>query len=71
VIPFVIDMPGPVLERTMAKVRDTRIGSAPIDADRVYNIQHWAALKAGGHFAALEKPEAFADDVGRFFSTCR
>jgi pimeloyl-ACP methyl ester carboxylesterase len=41
------------------------------DAGRVYNIQHWAELKAGGHFAALEEPDAFADDVGSFFSNCR
>jgi pimeloyl-ACP methyl ester carboxylesterase len=72
VIPFVIDTPGPVLKRIMAKVHDTRIGyPSRSDAGRVYNIQHWAELKAGGHFAALEEPEAFADDVGSFFSNCR
>jgi pimeloyl-ACP methyl ester carboxylesterase len=38
------------------------------DAARVFtNIRHWAEMKAGGHFAALEEPEAFADDVAAFF----
>jgi pimeloyl-ACP methyl ester carboxylesterase len=34
---------------------------------RLYNVQHWAEMTAGGHFAALEEPEAFAQDVGQFF----
>ena len=37
------------------------------DAERVYNVQDWAELDAGGHFAALEEPEAFASNVGAFF----
>ena len=41
------------------------------DAARLYNIQHWAEMKAGGHFAALEEPEAFAADVTTFFSSVR
>lgn len=39
------------------------------DAARLFNIQHWAEMKAGGHFAALEEPEAFSADVIRFFKT--
>jgi pimeloyl-ACP methyl ester carboxylesterase len=39
------------------------------DAARVFNIRHWAVMKAGGHFAALEEPEAFSADVAAFFGT--
>jgi len=31
--------------------------------ERVYNVRHWSEMEAGGHFAALEQPEAFANDV--------
>ena len=31
------------------------------------NIQRWTAMKAGGHFAALEEPDALAEDVRAFF----
>ena len=36
-------------------------------AERVYNIQRWTVMPAGGHFAALEEPEALAADVRAFF----
>ena len=36
--------------------------------ERAYNIQQWTEMKAGGHFAALETPEALAEDVRRFFA---
>jgi pimeloyl-ACP methyl ester carboxylesterase len=38
------------------------------DAARLFNIQHWEEMKAGGHFAALEEPEAFSADVAEFFN---
>ena len=31
--------------------------------ERVYNVQRWSELPVGGHFAAMEQPEAFAEDV--------
>jgi len=31
--------------------------------ERVYNVQRWSELPVGGHFAALEQPEAFATDL--------
>jgi pimeloyl-ACP methyl ester carboxylesterase len=40
-------------------------------AEGVYNIQRWTAMPAGGHFAALEEPEALAADVRAFFRTLR
>jgi pimeloyl-ACP methyl ester carboxylesterase len=40
-------------------------------AERVYNITRWTPMPAGGHFAALEEPEALAADVRAFFRTLR
>ena len=36
-----------------------------------YNITHWSDMPRGGHFAALEQPELFVDDVRTFFATVR
>jgi len=32
-------------------------------AERGYNILRWRIMEKGGHFAAMEEPELFADDV--------
>jgi pimeloyl-ACP methyl ester carboxylesterase len=40
-------------------------------AERVYDIRRWTAMPAGGHFAALEEPEALAADVRAFFRPLR
>ncbi|MDO8769267.1 MAG: epoxide hydrolase [Burkholderiaceae bacterium] len=37
-------------------------------ADRAYFIVRWTPMRAGGHFAALEEPEAFSDEVRAYFS---
>jgi microsomal epoxide hydrolase len=37
-------------------------------ADRVYDIMHWTVPERGGHFAAMEVPDAFVDDVRAFFA---
>jgi pimeloyl-ACP methyl ester carboxylesterase len=39
--------------------------------ERRYNVTHWADLPRGGHFAAMEQPELFVDDVRTFFRTLR
>jgi microsomal epoxide hydrolase len=36
-------------------------------AERQFNIQRWTPMPAGGHFAALEEPEALVADVRAFF----
>lgn len=36
-----------------------------------YNITRWTEMPRGGHFAALEQPELFVDDVRAFFRTVR
>ncbi|MGX2994437.1 epoxide hydrolase family protein [Streptomyces sp. JNUCC 64] len=36
-------------------------------AERLYDVRHWSEFERGGHFAAMEVPEAFAGDVRDFF----
>ena len=36
-----------------------------------YNVTHWAVMPRGGHFAAMEQPELFVDDLRTFFRTVR
>ena len=40
-------------------------------AERVLNIQRWTTVASGGHFAALEQPEALAVDMRAFFRSFR
>jgi microsomal epoxide hydrolase len=40
-------------------------------AERFFNIQHWQDMAHGGHFAALEEPEALAADLRAFFRLLR
>ena len=39
--------------------------------ERRYNVTYWADMPRGGHFAAMEQPQLFADDVRAFFQTVR
>lgn len=34
--------------------------------ERAYNIDHWADMPRGGHFAAMEQPELFVEDVRKW-----
>jgi pimeloyl-ACP methyl ester carboxylesterase len=36
-----------------------------------YHVTHWADMPRGGHFAAMEEPELFVDDLRTFFRTVR
>ena len=36
-------------------------------AERVFNIQRWSVMHKGGHFAALEQPQALAGEIREFF----
>ena len=40
-------------------------------AERYYAIRRWTRMPSGGHFAALEEPEALVDDVRAFFRELR
>jgi len=39
--------------------------------ERRYNVTHWALMPRGGHFAAMEQPALFVEDVRNFFRTVR
>lgn len=39
--------------------------------ERRYNVVHWTEPPRGGHFAAMEVPDLFVDDVRRFFRQVR
>jgi len=39
--------------------------------ERGYNVQHWTDMASGGHFPALEEPEALAADIRAFFRRLR
>lgn len=39
--------------------------------ERVCNLQRWTPMAAGGHFAALEEPEALVEDIRAFARTLR
>jgi pimeloyl-ACP methyl ester carboxylesterase len=39
--------------------------------ERQYHVTHWAELPRGGHFAAMEQPGLFVEDVRSFFRTVR
>ena len=39
--------------------------------ERGYNIQHWTEFASGGHFAAMEEPQALAADIRKFFRSFR
>lgn len=36
-----------------------------------HNLTHWTEMPRGGHFAAMEQPDAFVEDVRLFFSDLR
>ncbi len=39
--------------------------------ERAYNLQRWTEMKKGGHFAALEQPQALIEDIRAFFHDLR
>lgn len=38
-------------------------------AEKSHNVVRWSEMASGGHFAAMEEPAAFADDVATFFAS--
>jgi microsomal epoxide hydrolase len=38
-------------------------------AEARYDVRHWSTWDRGGHFAALEHPEAILDDIRRFLGS--
>jgi len=39
--------------------------------EQFYNVKHWTVMPRGGHFAAMEQPELFVEDLRSFFRTVR
>jgi microsomal epoxide hydrolase len=39
--------------------------------EKHYRVTHWTVMPRGGHFAAMEQPRLFVDDVRKFFRTVR
>jgi microsomal epoxide hydrolase len=39
--------------------------------ERQYNVTHWAVMPRGGHFAAMEQPALFTEDLREFFRAVR
>lgn len=39
--------------------------------ERVFDVRRWSMMPKGGHFAALEQPEALAEDIRAFFRPLR
>jgi len=39
--------------------------------ERIFNIKQWTEMPAGGHFAALEKPDLLVNDVRKFLRSLR
>lgn len=40
-------------------------------AEQMYNVVRWTEMPKGGHFAALEQPQLFVDEVRSFFRDYR
>jgi pimeloyl-ACP methyl ester carboxylesterase len=40
-------------------------------AERFFNVQRWTEMTRGGHFAAMEQPEALAEDIRTWFRAFR
>lgn len=40
-------------------------------AEAAYDLRHWTVMPRGGHFAALEQPDLYLDDLREFFRLLR
>ena len=39
--------------------------------ERIFNLKQWTEMPAGGHFAALEKPDLLVNDIRKFSRSLR
>jgi pimeloyl-ACP methyl ester carboxylesterase len=39
--------------------------------EAAYNLKRWTAMPSGGHFAAMEEPEALVREIRAFFRDLR
>jgi pimeloyl-ACP methyl ester carboxylesterase len=40
-------------------------------AERFFNVQRWTEMARGGHFAPMDEPELFAEDIRTWFRAFR
>lgn len=40
--------------------------TARVWAERIFDVIHWSVMEKGGHFAAMEAPDAYANDILEF-----
>ena len=40
-------------------------------AEASYDLRHWTVMSEGGHFAALQKPQLYLNDLREFFRLLR
>ncbi len=65
--PLAVDVPTGVAVFPKEIITPVRSWMEP----RFRNIVHWREMSKGGHFAALEQPELFVDEIRTFFRSCR
>jgi pimeloyl-ACP methyl ester carboxylesterase len=58
-----------IAESKLEDLRERLIRTPPRSfAERTYsNIKRWTIKERGGHFAAMEQPDALAEDIRTFF----
>jgi pimeloyl-ACP methyl ester carboxylesterase len=39
--------------------------------EEAYDLRHWTVMPKGGHFAALEQPESYVNDLRDFYRLLR
>jgi len=56
----------------IAAFQDPVYGPPPRSlVERGYNVTHWTNMPRGGHFAAMEEPDLFVEDLRAFARTLR
>lgn len=65
-LPAYVDVPTGVARYPKEIIRTPRPW-----VEQRYHVTHWVEMPRGGHFAAMEQPELFVDDVRVFFRTVR
>ncbi|WP_395842321.1 alpha/beta fold hydrolase [Cystobacter fuscus] len=70
--PGLLSTPVPVPTGVAAFPREVAVGRAPRSwVERRYNLRRYTEMPRGGHFAAVEQPELFLEDVRAFFRALR
>lgn len=66
IVPDAVDVPTGHARYPVEVSRTPRVW-----AEAVYDIDHWVEMPEGGHFAAMEVPELFVEDVRTYFGDHR